>query len=258
MKRANDFVDVTLSCEGKKIKAHRVILSACSAYFYDILKDNPCNHPTVVLRDIKYSNVNYLLKFMYCGEVQVPTEHFSSFLQTAELLQISGLSGYNSTTKIDDKLNYETTSSTSEKIKSVTPLKLSDSTSKRKNTNENDHVQDKKKKENDHSDSDGTISGFEPKEDNAIKSISIESIPNIQKLLNDNTYLSKDTNPECECPVCAEKFSAMYLLKQHMSFHIGETKCQICGKVMSRIDVLKKHLSLVHKIQLNTPKKVER
>ncbi|KAI9581699.1 hypothetical protein GQX74_010016 [Glossina fuscipes] len=33
-----DFVDVTLACEGRSIKAHRVVLSACSPYFRDLLK----------------------------------------------------------------------------------------------------------------------------------------------------------------------------------------------------------------------------
>ena len=28
-----DFVDVTLSAEGKSLKAHKVVLSACSTYF---------------------------------------------------------------------------------------------------------------------------------------------------------------------------------------------------------------------------------
>ncbi|KAK9709154.1 BTB/POZ domain [Popillia japonica] len=207
---SNDFVDVTLSCEGKKIKAHRVILSACSTYFYDIFKDNPCNHPTVVLRD-------------------VPTEHFSSFLQTAELLQISGL--------IPEKPKL-----LSEPLKVSGPIK-------RKHSDEDEHVH-KKKKEDMCSESDENLSESETKEDtevkNVMKSMPVE-ISNIEKLLNDSTYLSKDTNPECECPVCAEKFTSIYALKQHMSFHIGETKCQICGKVMSRRDLLKKHLSSVHK-----------
>lgn len=74
----------------------------------------------------------------------------------------------------------------------------------------------------------------------------------------DNTYLSKDANPECECPVCAEKFISIYALKLHMPFHMGETKCQICGKILSRMDILKKHLSVVHKIQSSTTKEVER
>jgi hypothetical protein len=31
-------VDVTVSCEGKVIKAHKVILSACSDYFRDVFR----------------------------------------------------------------------------------------------------------------------------------------------------------------------------------------------------------------------------
>jgi hypothetical protein len=38
LKLEEDFVDVTLSCEGKTIKAHKVILSACSQYFKQVLK----------------------------------------------------------------------------------------------------------------------------------------------------------------------------------------------------------------------------
>ena len=33
-----DFVDVTLACEGRTIKAHKVVLSACSPYFRNLLK----------------------------------------------------------------------------------------------------------------------------------------------------------------------------------------------------------------------------
>ena len=38
LKLDEDFVDVTLSCEGRTIKAHKVILSACSAYFKNVFK----------------------------------------------------------------------------------------------------------------------------------------------------------------------------------------------------------------------------
>lgn len=33
-----DFIDVTLACDGKSLKAHRVVLSACSPYFRELLK----------------------------------------------------------------------------------------------------------------------------------------------------------------------------------------------------------------------------
>ena len=38
LKLDGDFVDVTLSCEGRKIEAHKVILSACSDYFRDVFR----------------------------------------------------------------------------------------------------------------------------------------------------------------------------------------------------------------------------
>ena len=38
LKLDEDFVDVTISCEGKLIKAHKVILSACSDYFRDLFR----------------------------------------------------------------------------------------------------------------------------------------------------------------------------------------------------------------------------
>ena len=38
LKLDEDFVDVTLACEGRTIKAHRVVLSACSSYFKHIFK----------------------------------------------------------------------------------------------------------------------------------------------------------------------------------------------------------------------------
>lgn len=33
-----DFVDVTLSCDKKSVKAHKVVLSACSSYFRRLLR----------------------------------------------------------------------------------------------------------------------------------------------------------------------------------------------------------------------------
>lgn len=33
-----DLVDVTLSCEGRRIRAHKMLLSACSTYFRDLFK----------------------------------------------------------------------------------------------------------------------------------------------------------------------------------------------------------------------------
>lgn len=92
-------VDVTLSCEGQKFRAHKVILSACSAYFRNVFKENPCEHPVVILKDVNHEDVEALLSFVYQGVVYVSEKKLASFLQTAELLQIKGLTGAASTFK---------------------------------------------------------------------------------------------------------------------------------------------------------------
>lgn len=91
LRNQEDFVDVTLSCEGKKIRAHKVLLSACSAYFRDVFKDNPCQHPVIVFKNVNYDDLLAIVEFMYQGEVSVVQDALSSFLNTAELLSVQGL-----------------------------------------------------------------------------------------------------------------------------------------------------------------------
>ncbi|XP_018561077.1 protein abrupt-like isoform X3 [Anoplophora glabripennis] len=86
-----DFVDVTLACDGCSFKAHKVVLSACSPYFRRLLKANPCKHPIVILRDVRQKDMENLLRFMYNGEVHIGQEHLTDFLKTAQMLQVRGL-----------------------------------------------------------------------------------------------------------------------------------------------------------------------
>jgi len=86
-----DFVDITLASEGKQIKAHKMVLSACSPYFRSLLKGNPCQHPIVFLKDVTFANLTSILDFMYHGEVNVSHNELATFLKTAEALKVRGL-----------------------------------------------------------------------------------------------------------------------------------------------------------------------
>ncbi|XP_011506164.1 PREDICTED: zinc finger and BTB domain-containing protein 49 isoform X3 [Ceratosolen solmsi marchali] len=86
-----DLVDVTLSCEGKRIRAHKMLLSACSTYFRDLFKENPCQHPVIIFRNVKFDDLAALVDFIYQGEVNVVQEQLDSFMTTAELLAVQGL-----------------------------------------------------------------------------------------------------------------------------------------------------------------------
>lgn len=85
------FCDVTLACDGASIKAHKMILSACSSYFQHLFMENTCEHPIVFLKDIKYEEIRAILDYMYKGEVNVAQEQLPGLLRVAELLKVKGL-----------------------------------------------------------------------------------------------------------------------------------------------------------------------
>jgi len=86
-----DFFDVTIACEDEQMQAHKVILSACSPFFRNILRRNQHQHPLLYLKGVKYTDLQSVLNFMYHGEVNVAQEELNSFLSVAEDLRVKGL-----------------------------------------------------------------------------------------------------------------------------------------------------------------------
>jgi len=86
------FVDVTLATADRQvIRAHRVLLSAGSAYLERVLAVTPSEHPTIVLSNIRYKELKLLVDFMYSGEIAVGQAQFPGLMQAANWLQVRGL-----------------------------------------------------------------------------------------------------------------------------------------------------------------------
>jgi len=98
-----DFFDVTIACENEQIQAHKVILSACSPFFRNILRRNQHQHPLLYLKGVKYTDLQSVLNFMYHGEVNVAQEELNSFLSVAEDLRVKGLTQNQGTTSASSK-----------------------------------------------------------------------------------------------------------------------------------------------------------
>jgi len=86
-----DFFDVTLSCDDEQIQAHKLIISACSPFFRNVLKRNPHQNPLLYLKGVRFNDLQAVLNFMYHGEVNVAQEDLNSFLAVAEDLKVKGL-----------------------------------------------------------------------------------------------------------------------------------------------------------------------
>ena len=89
-----DHFDVTLACDDNKdISAHKIILSACSPYFRNLLSRNKHPHPLVYMRGMQTKDIERILDFMYQGEVDIAQENLPRFLEIADELKINGLDG---------------------------------------------------------------------------------------------------------------------------------------------------------------------
>ncbi|XP_031787149.1 longitudinals lacking protein, isoforms H/M/V isoform X6 [Nasonia vitripennis] len=85
-------VDCTLAAEGKYLKAHKVVLSACSPYFEGLLSEHYDKHPVFILKDVKFKELKAMMDYMYRGEVNISQDQLTALLKAAESLQIKGLS----------------------------------------------------------------------------------------------------------------------------------------------------------------------
>lgn len=93
----SDLLDATVVCEGQTVRAHKLVLSACSGVFRQLFRSSSSalglpstdHHPVILLWDVKADDLRLLFNFMYEGQVNVAQERLSTFLALAERLQVS-------------------------------------------------------------------------------------------------------------------------------------------------------------------------
>ena len=70
MMKITYLTDVTIICDDQKIiKAHKIILSACSPVFKTIIDSVSPETAVIFLRGIKLEDMEAILEFMYSGQV---------------------------------------------------------------------------------------------------------------------------------------------------------------------------------------------
>jgi len=91
---AGHFADVTLVCQGdKQLSGHKVILSASSPFFKQILLKNPHPNPLIYLKNVQFEDLVSIINFMYLGEAKIHYQDLESFLNLSEELEVKGING---------------------------------------------------------------------------------------------------------------------------------------------------------------------
>ena len=89
-----DFYDVTLvSSDQQQLSAHKLVLSSCSEYFKNILKQNKHSNPLLCLEGISSMELTNVLDYVYNGELQIYQDNLERFLEIADRFQLEGLIG---------------------------------------------------------------------------------------------------------------------------------------------------------------------
>ncbi|XP_020283386.1 zinc finger and BTB domain-containing protein 14-like isoform X1 [Pseudomyrmex gracilis] len=91
--KSGSLTDATLACQGGMLRAHRLVLAACSPYFERVFKEHYGEQPILILKGVAVEEMECLLDFMYRGSIDVTEALLPSLIKTATDLEIRGLSG---------------------------------------------------------------------------------------------------------------------------------------------------------------------
>ena len=109
LRKEGHFSDVTLvSDDEKHIAAHKLVLSASSDFFKNILQKENHPNPLIYLTGIHSKHLHGVMEYIYEGEVQVYQDDLEDLLSIADKLKINGLSGNKNSMKEENILeNYD-------------------------------------------------------------------------------------------------------------------------------------------------------
>ena len=226
VRNEKDFCDVTLVSDDEvSIKVHKFVLSYSSTFFKTILLNNPHQHPLLYLSGINSTDLNFVLDYIYQGEVQLFQEQLDSFLNVAQMLKIEGLLSNENEDKADT-VDQKTFSPEVKDSGLKTRIENKRPTNK---AFKRDHEQEES------SQNDGIISAIDSTDANEIKA-------KVKQLLEkiDGIYV---------CKVCQKSSSHQHALLRHIETHIDgiSYNCQYCGKTFRSVNSLSCHKSVYHK-----------
>ena len=87
-------LDCSLICDGRMIRAHRVILSASCGYFRTAFTSFPssaCQNTAIIINDISFHDLKTIIDFIYEGDVGIERSRIPSLLKSSQCLQVKSL-----------------------------------------------------------------------------------------------------------------------------------------------------------------------
>ncbi|KAI1292062.1 Protein abrupt [Halotydeus destructor] len=94
LREEEQLLDVSLVCQGKVIRGHKLLLAATCDYFrsaFISLANTTCHTTAVIIKDMSYEDLENIVDFIYDGHIAIRATEVPSFIQSAEALQLTGI-----------------------------------------------------------------------------------------------------------------------------------------------------------------------
>lgn len=272
-----EFHDVSLACEDKQLRAHKVVLAASSPKLRSILLSHPHPNPLIYLSGVRFSLLEKLLQFIYTGQVAVSPDQLDSFLAVAQELQVKDLTpaggghsgGEVSTTNTSrNREDMEDLQEVSEGTKVARRDRGPPAVREQSRSHEDvEKIEEKEEDENSNSVSASYYHDQLPhgEEDEVVRPVlenNTVGITEVEKELQkdiaedyaeyeDRDYLSlpEAVGKNKGCPYCQKIISYSNLMRHVRAIHYGEKphQCPHCNKTFSQKVKLARHIKAKHR-----------
>ena len=214
--------DVTLVGDDDcQVKAHKLVLSACSSYFKKIFIKNMNSNILLCLEGTDQTDLKNVLDYIYFGEVQIFQEELDRFLNIAQRLKLQGMMEDSNETKQDEN---------EEKIENT----LIDP----ENQPEWQKPQQKKRTT--------MTREIETCEDKVILPMSSNDMAEVNEKINQS--FEKVASEVYKCLLCDKVSKKSIDIKRHVETHLEGLSypCQQCGKTFRSKNSLSSHVPHKH------------
>ena len=218
-----NFFDVTLvSDDHQHIAAHKLVLSASSKFFKDILCKTQHSNPLIYLSGFSSKDLNLVMDYIYQGEVQIYQDDLDHFLDVAQKLNVEGLIGRSQPPEDDALFKDEHMERTIEEFQETVENVVLKSPKKLKPLHEKIDVHP-----------------------NTLVN-QLSSIDDVKAAVDE--LLERDGELWI-CKTCEKSSRDKSNMKKHVEIHIEglSFECQLCGQTFRSRDILSNHKKRFHK-----------
>lgn len=83
--------DCALACDQRTLNAHKIVLGACSFYFYCIFQAAPTEQSRFYFSNVRFEVLRDFVNYFYTGKLKIPKQSFEEYYEFAQRIAVKGL-----------------------------------------------------------------------------------------------------------------------------------------------------------------------